>query len=719
MLLPDLMPWVDEGRVYLYGWTIQGSDLRLSTAVANVGTGALEIRGGTIQGETQDVLQRIYNADGTFTDHLAGTFIYHAEHGHLHFEDFAQFRVRAVLPDGGVGEVLASGSKVSYCLIDVDRQSGTGTQQYLSCGQVQGISVGWADVYHRGLPGQNIDISNLADGTYWLEEEIDPSNRIQEADETNNVARIQITIDRSGGGGPITPDTFEPSDSFATASILAPPEDHTYAGLSIHSAGNGDYYRITASATGVLKFSLSFTHSLGDVDIKAYNAAQQQVGSSTSVTDAESISVDAIAGQYFFVYVYGYEGATNPNYTMVVDQPEHDHDHDHDPDQFENNNSAATATQLQPVNQSFTDLSIDAAGDDDYYTFTAAYSGTFALSLAFSHAIGDVDVQLLDAAQTQLFKSSSVEDSELINYQVTAGESYFIRVYGYSGATNHDYSMTIVAPANTPPRITSDGGAATATRSIAENNTAITTIVTTDVNAGQSLTYAIVGGADAAQFKLDPTSHQLRFLAAPDFELPRDVGGDNRYEVVVEVSDGAGGTVQQAITVSVTNAVGVTTTSNMATSTGTQEEDRLTGGTGANTLLGLGGNDILSGNGGNDRLEGGDGNDTLSGGSGNDRLIGGAGADVIDSGSGLDIIVFGPGAGNDRIVGFDANPVGGQDYIELSGFGITAATFASRVSIAAVGNDTRVTIDSDPTLTMLLAGISNAATVTIDDFRFI
>ena len=717
MLLPDLLPWVDANRGYLYGWTIQGNELRMTTAVANVGTGPLELRGGTIHGDTQDVQQRIYNADGTFTDQLAGTFVYHPEHGHVHFEEFTQFRLRAVLADGGVGNVVASGDKVSYCLLDVDRHdtNGPSTQKYLTCGQVQGISVGWADVYSRGLVGQSIDISNIPNGTYWLEEEIDPANRIQESDETNNIARILITINRQGVGTPIDPDTFEANNSFAAASILAPPEDHTYTNLSIHQAGDGDYYRITASETGKINFRLSFSNALGDVELRVYDANQALLASSTSVLDAESVSVNAVAGQYFYVYVFGYQGATNPNYTLVVDQPEHTH-----PDQFENNDTFATASQLQAIDQTLTGLSIDAAGDDDYYMFTAAYSGTFKVSLAFLNSVGDVDMQLLNAAHTQLAKSSSVTNSELISYQVTAGQVYFIRVYGYNGALNSDYTMTIDAPANTPPRITSDGGAATAARSVAENTTAVTTVVATDLNVGQVLTYAIVGGADAVQFVLDPLTHKLRFTTSPDFELPTDVNGDNRYEVVVEVSDGDGGTVRQAITVSVTNEVGVTITSNAATITGTLEAaDRLTGGSGANTLIGLGGNDTLSGAGGNDRLEGGDGDDSLSGGSGNDTLIGGAGADVVDGGSGLDVIVFGSGAGNDRIVGFDADPVGGQDLIQLADFGITAATFATRVTIAAIGADTRIMIDNDPNLTLLLAGIANAATITVDDFRFV
>ena len=96
-LLPDLTPWASEADNYIYGWRIQGDQLRLTTAMANIGFGNLEVRGGAILADgSQEVYQRIYNDDGTFTDRLAGTFEYHDTHGHIHFEDFAHFPYTAV-----------------------------------------------------------------------------------------------------------------------------------------------------------------------------------------------------------------------------------------------------------------------------------------------------------------------------------------------------------------------------------------------------------------------------------------------------------------------------------------------------------------------------------------------------------------------------------------------------------------------------------------------
>ena len=50
---------------------------------------------------------------------------------------------------------------------------------------------------------------------------------------------------------------------------------------------------------------------------------------------------------------------------------------------------------------------------------------------------------------------------------------------------------------------------------------------------GDTLTFSISGGADAALFDIDSSSGALSFLAAPDFENPTDAGADNTYEVVV------------------------------------------------------------------------------------------------------------------------------------------------------------------------------------------
>lgn len=106
---------------------------------------------------------------------------------------------------------------------------------------------------------------------------------------------------------------------------------------------------------------------------------------------------------------------------------------------------------------------------------------------------------------------------------------------------------------NNSPVITSNGGAATAGISIAENITAATTVAATDADPGTTISYSINGGADAAKFSINSTTGVLTFITAPDFENPSDADANNTYLVTVRASDGTL-TDDQAITITITNA---------------------------------------------------------------------------------------------------------------------------------------------------------------------
>jgi Ca2+-binding RTX toxin-like protein len=101
------------------------------------------------------------------------------------------------------------------------------------------------------------------------------------------------------------------------------------------------------------------------------------------------------------------------------------------------------------------------------------------------------------------------------------------------------------------PVISSNGGASTASVSINENTATVTTVKATDPQK-QALTYSISGGADAALFKIDAKTGALAFKAAPNFEVPKDSGANNVYDVTVKASDGTHAD-SQAIKVTVKN----------------------------------------------------------------------------------------------------------------------------------------------------------------------
>jgi Ca2+-binding RTX toxin-like protein len=124
---------------------------------------------------------------------------------------------------------------------------------------------------------------------------------------------------------------------------------------------------------------------------------------------------------------------------------------------------------------------------------------------------------------------------------------------------------------------------------------------------------------------------------------------------------------------------------------------------------------ILTGNTLANVLTGGAGNDTLRGLDGDDRLIGGLGNDTLDGGTGNDVFVFNAaGFGTDTLIGFDADPLGGQDLLDLIGLGVTAGTFAARVHVTDLGANLQVVVDGGGTF--VLQGVGDPTLLTSADF---
>jgi hypothetical protein len=182
-------------------------ELRFSNLIWNGGDGPIELRPqNDAQAGVTYAYQRLYSHDGpgsfyVVAEALAGTFAYHPTHFHWHFGEFSRYELRDLAPDGRVGEnVLSIDDKVSFCLLDVAQINAnlehSAPFTYTSCGRTvnQGISVGWGDIYSSDLPGQELDITGLPDGTYWLKSTADPANRLLETHDGNNAAYLKIAI---------------------------------------------------------------------------------------------------------------------------------------------------------------------------------------------------------------------------------------------------------------------------------------------------------------------------------------------------------------------------------------------------------------------------------------------------------------------------------------------------------------------------------------------
>jgi hypothetical protein len=209
-LEPDLTVDLANG---LADWFQTGNTLFFAQATPNIGLGPMDLWGGADLGNgTQIVNQRIY-LDSSLTTYIerdAGTFTFHPEHGHIHFEDYTTFSIRQSLPDSDgdglpdVGAVVAGGQKTSFCLVDVapydlSLPNAAPEASGFGCETAQRISVGWQDIYDNLTVGQQIDVTGLAPGQYWLEANVDPDNHLLESNEFNNIGRVLISIGLGAG----------------------------------------------------------------------------------------------------------------------------------------------------------------------------------------------------------------------------------------------------------------------------------------------------------------------------------------------------------------------------------------------------------------------------------------------------------------------------------------------------------------------------------------
>lgn len=338
-LLPDII--VREDDLYDNQFVTTGippkTIIRFSNATANVGDGKLYVYGtGVDNGNgTENIVQRIYYPGGGYIDRTAGQFIFHPSHNHIHVENWCEYRVRQVLPNDGVGDIVVKGQKTSFCILDLDVYDPTlpnydPNGQFFSCSStVQGLSVGWMDIYDKSLAGQNIDITGVPAGTYWLESHADPDDAFLEGDEGNNTARIKFTI---GTGGSINPDPYEPDDSFSAVAArtvgipnspnLGPCDPvRTITGLTFHVANDVDYFRFYATATGTPADFVRIDFTNANLNLYLLDASGAIIASSETIGSFERIELNGRPAGWYFVLARPHLPSTVASYSLTIDPP--------------------------------------------------------------------------------------------------------------------------------------------------------------------------------------------------------------------------------------------------------------------------------------------------------------------------------------------------------------------------------------------------------------
>lgn len=110
-------------------------------------------------------------------------------------------------------------------------------------------------------------------------------------------------------------DSFEPNDSLAAASAISLPFSNS--DLNIDEDLQEDFYGFNLSCGLRVDANVEFSHASGNIDLELRSSGNQVVGSSTSNTDDESVTVDLSAGSYA-ARVFGSGAGSCNRYAMSV-----------------------------------------------------------------------------------------------------------------------------------------------------------------------------------------------------------------------------------------------------------------------------------------------------------------------------------------------------------------------------------------------------------------
>ena len=140
-------------------------------------------------------------------------------------------------------------------------------------------------------------------------------------------------------------------------------------------------------------------------------------------------------------------------------------------DTYEQNDTRATAANLGTLTATKTINNLVQADANDWYKFTIGKTATTgsSVTIGFTHAKGDLDLELYNSAGSRVRVSQSINNSEVISLAGFAAGTYYVRVYGYRGVTNPSYSLGINLSTAAPVTVADDAYENNDTQALAAN----------------------------------------------------------------------------------------------------------------------------------------------------------------------------------------------------------------------------------------------------------
>lgn len=329
----------------------------------------------------------------------------------------------------------AASTTANYVSISFTNSQGNlSLQVYNTSGQLVGSAASTADV-------ETVTLNGLAAGKYYA----------RVFGSAAGVTNLSYTLKVAAPGTVPIDDGYEQNDTQATSYDLGTvTTPRTVGNLILGDAA--DWYKFTTTATGNVgsKIEMFFQQTQGDLDMALYNSAGTLLASSVTANPSETISLNGRAAGTYFLKVYGATpGATNPNYTLAITPQSPPLPPD---DVREQNDTFSTASGLGTIYGTVAVNNLVSL-DNDWYSFVTTATGTSAnsVSIAFSNASGNLDLQLYNSVGVAIGTSSTAGNTETISLNGRPAGVYYVHAYGAStGVVNPSYSLTISAP-GTPP----------------------------------------------------------------------------------------------------------------------------------------------------------------------------------------------------------------------------------------------------------------------------
>ena len=211
-----------------------------------------------------------------------------------------------------------------------------------------------------------------------------------------------------------------------------------------------DWYKINLDSDNqLLTVDVEFSHAEGDIDVGLYDFEEQLfITRSTSVTDNEQLSVLIPDAGEYLVQVYYYDDLDDDlepyvdfagssynlrwNSEAFVD------------DAYEENDELLGAYDISNQAQTWLeDISgLGISGDEDWYQIeiTEGFEN-LVVDLQFSHAAGDLDINVYDADGNYVTGASSSTDNELIDTILPSSGTYYLQVQAYEDYTGSTYDL--------------------------------------------------------------------------------------------------------------------------------------------------------------------------------------------------------------------------------------------------------------------------------------